>query len=73
MPVFSTDNLYTTLTQIDQQLADMTANPKPSYGIDGKSVQWGEHFRNLLEARKQIIDAIIQAEGPYEHIINGAS
>lgn len=30
-------------------LASITAEPKPSYAIDGQSVSWGEYLRQLRE------------------------
>lgn len=54
------------LSNIDAQLQSLTASPKPSYSIDGKSVSWGEHFRNLCEMREKILELVLQAEGPFE-------
>jgi hypothetical protein len=69
----SAANLQIAIDNVDQQLADLTANPKPSYGIDGQSVSWGEHFRNLTQLRKELVEALIQAEGPWEQHIIGSS
>lgn len=64
-------HLETALENIDSQLATMTASPKPTYSLDGKSVSWGEHFNNLLSAREKLVEAIIQAEGPTEIHVQG--
>ncbi|VTR93212.1 unnamed protein product [Gemmata massiliana] len=40
-------NLQATYANICAQLAEITANPKPTYSTDGRSVSWGEHFNNL--------------------------
>jgi len=67
----SLDYLTTAIVNVDRQLADLTANPKPSYSIDGQQVSWGEHFRNLLDLRSKLVEAQIQAEGPWEMNIQG--
>lgn len=48
------ENLQTTYANICQQLADMTADPKPSYSSNGRSVSWGEHFNNLKAAVEEM-------------------
>ena len=60
------ENLNTSLSNIYQQLADMTANPKPSYSVGGRSVSWGEHFNNLLKAQESIMMMIQRLGGPFE-------
>lgn len=60
------ENLSTSLDNIAAQLADMTANPKPTYSIDGKSVSWGEHFRNLQDAYEKLSALRQIADGPIE-------
>lgn len=62
----ASENLATALDNIAQQLADMTANPKPSYSNNGRSVSWGEHFRNLLDAEKALREELQRAAGPYD-------
>jgi hypothetical protein len=34
-------------TQTLTMIADMTVNPKPSYNIDGQSVQWTDYLKQL--------------------------
>lgn len=62
----SAENLQTAYENVCQQLADMTANPKPSYSSAGRSISWGEHYRNLLESRKEILLALQQDSGPFQ-------
>lgn len=59
-------NLATARNNIAQQLADMTADPKPSYSVDGKSVSWGEHFSNLTNLLRTIEENIQVVGGPFE-------
>lgn len=56
------DDLKTARDNIASQLADMTASPKPSYSKGGQSFSWGEHFRNLMDAQKDINEQLAQAE-----------
>ena len=59
-------NLETALDNIAQQLADVTAHPKPNYSIDGQSVSWSDHLRNLLDAQKMLREALVEEQGPFE-------
>ena len=46
--------LATIKEQILQNLADVTANPKPSYNIDGQQIGWTDYQRLLLEQLEKI-------------------
>jgi hypothetical protein len=63
------ENIATALANVAQQLADLTANPKPSYSVSGpkgsRSVSWGEHMNNLLALQKQLRDQLVKVSGPY--------
>ncbi len=59
-------NIAASLENIAQQMADLTANPKPSYSENGRSLSWGEHFNNLLAAQKQLREQLQKAQGPFE-------
>jgi hypothetical protein len=58
----SLENLTAALANLDARLLEVTAAPKPSYGIDGKSVSWGEYFNNLMAARKGLMDLILREQ-----------
>lgn len=60
------ENLQTSLTNIAQQLADITANPKPTYSENGRSISWTEHFNSLMNAQKLIREQLQKAAGPFE-------
>lgn len=64
------ENLKTAFSNVCKQLADITENPKPTYNIDGQAISWGDHFRNLLAAKKSLAEAIQEHE-PYEEIHYG--
>jgi hypothetical protein len=55
------ENMQTALANVSAKIAEITANVKPSYSIDGQSVSWSEYYRSLMDTRKAIIDAINQA------------
>jgi len=57
--------IQTALLNVAQQLADMTASPKPTYSVDGKSVSWGEHFNNLLASQQKLREQLQKAQGPF--------
>lgn len=46
-------------------IATITANPKPTYDVDGQSVAWTEYLRRLQETIAWC-DARLAVEAPYE-------
>lgn len=58
------DDLKAARASIATRLREMMANPKPSYSIDGQSVQHGALMSTLLQARAQIEADIRALEGP---------
>ncbi len=58
-------NLATIKSQIIARLVEITASPKPSYMVDGQSVQWSAYF-NALTSKLTEINALIAAESPVE-------
>jgi len=67
------ENLLTAKTNFAQQLADISANPKPSYTVDGKSYQWGEYLKYLQDSMNAIDIAIQSESGPEEVCISGVT
>ena len=41
--------IQTVKTQALAVIADLTANPKPSYEIDGQRVSWNDYLANLRQ------------------------
>lgn len=41
------EQIATIRTQTYALIVDMTANPKPSYDIDGQSISWAEYLKTL--------------------------
>lgn len=59
-------SLQQTKAQVLADLAAITANPKPSYSINGQNVQWTEYF-DRLTGRVAELNRLIQVEGgPFE-------
>ena len=59
------EQLATIKSQTLQLLVDMTANPKPTYNIDGQEVKWAE-YQKTLEAKIEWCNKMLAGEEPYE-------
>lgn len=65
------DNLIATRDQIAARLVEITAQPKPSYSVDGESYSWSEYFQALANQLKGLNELIQQADGPWEFRTKG--
>lgn len=52
------ENLQTAQSNIATKIADVTANPKPNYSIDGQSVSHADYLRTLFEAQRLVTEQI---------------
>ena len=59
------ENLRSIKSQLIAALADLTANPKPTYSVNGQSFSWSEHRAGLMQQLTEV-NGLIQAESPYE-------
>jgi hypothetical protein len=59
-------NLTTALDNLAAILAEITADPKPSYEIDGQKVMWTEYQRMILEQMETLRELEQTAAGPFE-------
>ena len=57
-----TTNLQQARLQVSQRLREITATPKPSYSINGQTIQWAAYHRMLLDALKDLNEAIAAGE-----------
>jgi hypothetical protein len=64
-------DLQTALQQVDTLLVELTANPKPTYSVDGVSYSWESYFAMLCDRREKLEVLIVDAGGPYELISRG--
>lgn len=60
------DQLIAELAAVDALRAQITAQPKPNYSIDGESWSWAEYYQMLLTQRIEIERAIQRTQGPIE-------
>ncbi len=58
------ENLVAIRSNILQRLADITAQPKPSYDIDGQDVKWNEYQKMLFD-QLTATDSAIASGGPF--------
>lgn len=54
-------------------IAEMTANPKPSYNSDGQSVQWTDYLKQLQATVEWCDQQIARSEPGIEEITVGRS
>lgn len=66
-------NLQQALDNVAAKLAEITANPKPSYSIDGQSVSWGTYYKDLVALRNDLKAALVNAQDPYEMHVQGTT
>jgi len=59
------DQLATIRTQTLAQIADLRANPKPSYSLDGQQVSW-ESYVESLQRTVDWCDAKLSDYDPFE-------
>lgn len=59
-------NLATAKSNLISTLASITANPQPSYSLDGESVSWADYQRMLTDQIKAINELIAIEGSPYE-------
>ena len=59
------EQLATIKTQTLARIAEITAEPKPTYDIDGQAVKWGDYLKQL----QQTVDwcnTQLSAQEPFE-------
>lgn len=60
------ENLTTARDNVAAVLAQITASPKPTYSVEGKSVSWESYFSALVSRLEDLDRAILRLGGPYE-------
>lgn len=63
------ENIRAAISRIYAEIA--AGALKPSYSINGQSVDWPAYRRSLLEEVKVLRDQLGAAEGPWEEITQG--
>lgn len=59
------EQLATIKSQALANLVAITANPKPTYDIDGQEVDWNEYHK-MLTAQVKSANELLAAETPFE-------
>lgn len=59
-------NLTTALDNLAAILVEITADPKPSYEIDGQKVLWTEYQKMILEQMETLQALETTSSGPFE-------
>jgi hypothetical protein len=62
------DDLTAARENVAAQLRNLTANPKPTYSLDGKSVSWESYF-GMLTRQMEELNKLIQIEGGPQWLI----
>jgi hypothetical protein len=65
-------NLQTMRDNYAAKLAAISANPKPTYSIDGQSVSWDSYRKSLLEEIDKI-NGMLSAAAPFEYETTGTT
>lgn len=65
--------LQTALENIDAAILAASVNPKPTYSIDGQTVQWGEYIKQLSASRQAVAEQLNLAYGPGEEVWEGVT
>lgn len=56
----------TAITNITAKIAEVSADPKPSYSVDGQEFKHNEYFTMLTESLGQLITQRRRLQGPYQ-------
>ena len=66
--------MYQTIkSQTLSMIADITTAPKPSYNIDGQSIQWTDYLKQLRTIVEWCDQQIARSEPGIEEITVGSS
>ena len=59
-------NLQSTRDSLAALIADVEANPKPDYSVDGQSVSWSAYRTSLHDRLDRTIATMQRLSGPFE-------
>lgn len=65
------DTLMTAKTNLINNLASISANPKPTYSLDGQTIDWNTYQSMLMAQLAAINNLIVIESGPFEYITQG--
>lgn len=64
-------NLETTLSNLIRVRAEASADPKPSYTVNGQQFDWVGYYKWLSEEIDKVQAQIATIDGPYEVVVEG--
>ena len=56
----------TAITNLTAKLAELSADPKPSYKVDGQNFSHTEYFKMLTDSLESLITTRRRLQGPYQ-------
>jgi hypothetical protein len=56
----------TAITNLTAKLAELSADPKPSYSVDGQTFSHTEYFKMLTDSLESLITTRRRLQGPYQ-------
>lgn len=59
-------NIQTSIQQVSALIVQITANPQPSYSVQGVSVSWSEYLAQLTEQLNKFMELQVILSGPYQ-------
>jgi len=59
-------SLDTAINNISAVIAQITADPKPNYSIDGQLVSWGDYLDTLTTKLASLIRTRQMLDGPFQ-------
>jgi len=65
------DNINSAIANVSALIAEVTANPQPSYSVQGVSVSWNEYLDQLTKQMAALQEVMIFLSGPYELVSVG--
>jgi len=73
VPNIPANNISLAITALSDQIAAIALERKPTYQIDGQSVEWTEYIKMLTEQMEKLITIRQQLNIPYQRISRIAS
>lgn len=59
-------NIQTSIQQVSALIVLITANPQPSYSVQGVSISWAEYLAQLTEQLNKFMELQVLLSGPYQ-------
>lgn len=66
-------SINTAIQQVSSLIQQITANPQPSYSVQGVSISWADYLSQLVEQQTKLQEVFIFLSGPYELVTQGVS